>query len=133
MSNYVIEAKSFKIEAKTKEDAFDILLKFTNRDKKELSLCIHSDNIMTMIVYLRDIADAELIALGYFLKDTELRKTDGLFGKYIGLYNLALKKVSSMDFIIPLIINIDLIKSEDAKHINIRYIITSEDILMQEF
>jgi hypothetical protein len=127
-----IDTPSFQIVAETKQEAFNILLKVTGYDVGSFSkymgidLQILEDAPQWAINYLKDIVNAELKHLGYFIKDT---KTTGLKSAYDVADSIVNDLINNGTITMqPFKIKSSIV-SEDAGNVEIRYLINAQDIL----
>ena len=131
---YKINTPTFQVIAKTKQEAFDILLKVTgytiNSFSKYMGINhqVLKDVPQWAVNYLKDIINAELKHLGYFLKDT---KTVGLKSAYDAAEKLVSDLISKGTISTQPIKIKPTIISESAGNIEIRFLINSQDILFK--
>jgi len=129
---YQIKTDSFTINANTKEEAFNYLLRLNGLNISSFSsyMNVSEDEAkkapLWAINYLKDIANAEFIHLGYIMKDT---KTSGLIVEYKKLQSQVQEAITNntISGSQPIILNEDIIS--EAGSIKARYITHTEDIL----
>ena len=127
-----IKKSSFKVLTDTDADAFDILLKLTGHTKASFST--YMDINVTELAeppkwalnYLQDIIEANLIHLGYIMKDT---KVAGLMGTYNILVDAINTEINAGTLTgnQPITINKSII-TEDGP-IKASFIVNAENIL----
>ena len=139
-----IKTKSFTIKTETEKEALTILLKLTGRNIASLSsymgvseediILVDDDGVETValwaINYLKDLADVELVHLGYVIKDL---KALGLFVDYDEIAYSVTKAIAEETVIgsQPITINKDIIVTE-AGSIKAKYLVNAQSIL-QDF
>jgi len=128
-----IDEKSFTVIANTSKQAFDILLRLSNYDKASFSTYMGVD-IETLeeppqwaFKYLQDLINADLIHLGYIMKDT---KTAGIMFDYNETQKTITQLVgqSQLTGNQPVTIKSSII-TEDGS-IKAKYLVYAEEILL---
>ena len=129
---YKIKTDSFTLTADTKKDAFNLLLKLSGLKISDLSkyMEVSIEELQNApqwaINYLKDIINAELIHLGYVIKDT---KTTGLLYELNRLQKEAQKAITKgiIQGNQPVELNDDIVS--ESGYIKAGYITRMEDIL----
>jgi len=129
---YKIKTDSFTLTADTKRDAFALLLKLSGLKISDLSkyMEVSTEELQNApqwaINYLKDIINAELIHLGYVIKDT---KTTGLLYELKRLQKEAQKAITNgtTQGNQPVELNDDIVS--ESGYIKAGYITRMEDIL----
>ena len=129
---YKIKTDSFTLTADTKKDAFNLLLKLSGLKISDLSKYIEvsieelQNAPQWAINYLKDIINAELVHLGYVIKDT---KTAGLLYELNRLQKEAQKAITkgTIQGNQPVELNDDIVS--ESGYIKAGYITRMEDIL----
>ena len=129
---YKIKTDSFTLTADTKRDAFALLLKLSGLKISDLSkyMKVSTEELQNApqwaINYLKDIINAELIHLGYVIKDT---KTTGLLYELKRLQKEAQKAITNgtTQENQPVELNDDIVS--ESGYIKAGYITRMEDIL----
>lgn len=129
---YKIDEKSFTIVCETKEEAFIILLQLTGYTKESFSsyMAVQVEDLEEVpqwaLNYLVDLINAELIHLGYIMKDN---KVAGIMGEYNEIEKSIenLLNEGNTEGSQPLKINKSII-TEDGS-IKIKFLVNAENIL----
>ena len=129
---YKIKTDSFTLTADTKKDAFNLLLKLSGLKISDLSkyMEVSIEELQNApqwaINYLKDIINAELVHLGYVIKDT---KTAGLLYELNRLQKEAQKAITkgTIQGNQPVELNDDIVS--ESGYIKAGYITRMEDIL----
>ncbi len=129
---YKIKTDSFTLTVDTKKDAFNLLLKLSGLKISDLSkyMEVSIEELQNApqwaINYLKDIINAELIHLGYVIKDT---KTTGLLYELNRLQKEAQKAITkgTIQGNQPVELNDDIVS--ESGYIKAGYITRMEDIL----
>ncbi len=129
---YQVTTESFTINAKDQVEAFNILLKLNNLTTSKFTLKMGVDASTLKkapqwaITYLKDLADINLIHLGYVMKDT---KTDGMLEitKRLEQEINKIKTDKSITAQNPIILNKDIVSEQGA--IKVAYIANIERLL----
>ena len=129
---FQVNTESFTLNAKDEADAIDMLLKLNGFTRAKFAKKLNIDGAVLdefpklFINYLTDLANANLIHLGYVMKDT---KTDGMI-EPINQINKQIEKIKSDKAItaqIPIILNKDIVSEQGA--IKVAYIANIERLL----
>ena len=129
---YKIKTDSFTLTTDTKKDAFALLLKLSGLKIGDLSnyMEVSTEELQNApqqaINYLKDIINAELIHLGYVIKDT---KTAGLLYELKRLQKETQKAITNgtIQGNQPIELNDDIVS--ESGYIKAGYITRMEDIL----
>ncbi len=132
---YKIKKESFNIVTDTEKEAFNILLKIAGYTKKSFSEYMGIEVLEIdkppkwAINYLVDVIDANLVHLGYVMKDT---KITGLLGIYDGLVEDITKSLNKSELTKnqPITINKDIIREDGAIK---AYFIVNIEYILKEF